>query len=422
MKQTKKGKAWDTLIEPTSVAGNSVRGDGHSTRADGLWERHEERGKYDTGDSRGHHCGHDCCHDCCHDCGDNRGHDGGHHPRHDWRTRRVDRRPRCEANKKAGHIRFLTGYGYFPSVSVGEVIVASEKGWFKAMCLDVEVIPSLPGESMTLLSANEVQFAAHDFASEAAGVSQGADVKMVLTYGWAPITTLLVPADSPITKLEEFKGKVIATANGDVGTPIETMLATVGLKQGVDYEAQASGYDPFVITQAGIAGKASYRSADPYQLKAGGVDTRAFNPEDYGVPDTFGSILASGEFIRNNPTAAEDFIRAEVYAWAYSIQDSNTAELVGYSQKLTEGDFDAAQETNRWTVERNLCLDHTLKGHPYGWMDPTIVQKEMDGIQNSGVLAQAPKGEDLFTNDLIDAVYDSSGQVIWPGPMGTAGG
>lgn len=325
---------------------------------------------------------------------------------------------RCQANKDAGEIIFLTGYGYFPSVSVADVITAQEKGYFEEMCLDVSILPSLPGESMALLSANEVQFAAHSFGATAAGVSQGAHVVTVLCYGWVPIQTLIVPADSPIETLEQFDGTVIATTSGSTGVPIRTMLGTVGLIEGDDYLAQASGFDPFVITQDGIDGKASYRSSDPYQLAQGGVETRAFNPEDYGVTATFGSILASKEFVEKHPTAAEDFVRAVLNGWAYAIDDAHTEEVIGFSRELTEGDFNDEAETFRWTTERDLSIGSRPEGHPYGWMDEALIQKELDSIADAAVLESVPAAADLYTNDLVDSVYDESGAVIWPGPIG----
>jgi NitT/TauT family transport system substrate-binding protein len=325
---------------------------------------------------------------------------------------------RCAANQEAGHIIFLTGYGYFPSLSVADVITAQEKGYFEEMCLDVEILPSLPGESMALLSANEVQFAAHSFGATAAGVAQGANVVTVLCYGWAPIQTLVVPVDSPIETLEQFEGTTIATTSGSVGVPIQTMLGTVGLVEGEDYLAQASGFDPFVITQEGIAGKASYRSNDPFQLAQGGVETRAFNPEDYGVTATFASILASREFVEENPSAAEDFVRAVLHGWEYAMDDANTEEIIGFSRALTEGDFNDEGETFRWTTERDLAIATHLEGHPYGWMDAALIQQEVDSIEAAGVLEDPPAAEELFTNDLVDAVHDESGTVIWPGPIG----
>jgi len=283
--------------------------------------------------------------------------------------------------------------------------------------LKVDIQPSLPGESMVLVSANNVQFAANSFGSIARGVDQGADVAAVINYGWVAIQSLIVLKDSPIQKLADFKGTTIASTAGDVGVPIAAMLATAGLKKGVDYKEQATGFDPFVIKQGGIAGKAGYTSNDPDTLKRGGVETRLFKPQDFGATATFGSIIGSNKFIKKNPTAAEDFVRAVLKGWAYAIDPKNTAEVIGFSKNLTKGDFDVAHETYRWETERDLAISSLPSGLPYGKIDVKILAQEMAFIVQAKLLTKIPDMETLYTNALVDAVYAPDKTVIWPGPI-----
>ena len=49
---------------------------------------------------------------------------------------------RCDANKAAGTITYLSGFDFSASASIVEVIVAEHKGYFDDMCLDVELKPS----------------------------------------------------------------------------------------------------------------------------------------------------------------------------------------------------------------------------------------------------------------------------------------
>ena len=66
---------------------------------------------------------------------------------------------RCEANKAAGRITYLSGFDFSASASIVEVIVAEDKGYFDDMCLDVELKPSFSVANYTLVAANESQFA-----------------------------------------------------------------------------------------------------------------------------------------------------------------------------------------------------------------------------------------------------------------------
>lgn len=324
---------------------------------------------------------------------------------------------RCEANKAAGTITFTTGYGFFPSVSVFDVITADQKGYFDEMCLDVDVQPSLPGEALVLLTADKIQFSANSFGSIAKGYEQGADIMTLLNYGWKPINVLIVPEDSPIKEPADFKGTTIATTNGDVGVPIQSMLGTAGLVQGEDYTPLAAGYDPFVIEQDGIAGLAGYRSNNPDTLARAGVTTRLIKPEDYGVQASFGAIVASGRFVRDHPTAAEDFIRAVLHGWEYAIQPANADEVVGFSQTLTEGDFDFDHEMYRFTTERDFAIDSNPEGNPYGHLLPDLIQTEIDDLVTNGVLEGEMDAAVLYTNDVIDRIYGGGTTAVWPGPI-----
>jgi hypothetical protein len=51
-------------------------------------------------------------------------------------------------------------------------------------------------------------------------------------------------------------------------------------------------------------------------------------------------------------------------------------------------------------------------------MDEALIQAELDSIADAEVLESVPAATELYTNDLVDSVYDESGAVIWPGPMG----
>jgi NitT/TauT family transport system substrate-binding protein len=51
---------------------------------------------------------------------------------------------RCEANRAAGTISYLTGFDYAATASIVEVLVADAKGYFDELCLDVDIAASAP--------------------------------------------------------------------------------------------------------------------------------------------------------------------------------------------------------------------------------------------------------------------------------------
>ena len=62
---------------------------------------------------------------------------------------------RCAANQAAGTITYLSSFDYAAAASIVEVIVAEQKGYFDALCLDVEMASSFSTANYPLISAND---------------------------------------------------------------------------------------------------------------------------------------------------------------------------------------------------------------------------------------------------------------------------
>ena len=65
---------------------------------------------------------------------------------------------RCEANKAAGTITYLSSFDFAAAASIVEVLVAEERGYFDELCLDVEIQPSFSTANYPLVAANDAQF------------------------------------------------------------------------------------------------------------------------------------------------------------------------------------------------------------------------------------------------------------------------
>ena len=66
---------------------------------------------------------------------------------------------RCAANEAAGTITYLTGFDFAATASIVDVIVADANGYYDAMCLDVEIQPSVSTANDPLVAENDAQFA-----------------------------------------------------------------------------------------------------------------------------------------------------------------------------------------------------------------------------------------------------------------------
>src|SRR5712691_1907343 len=86
--------------------------------------------------------------------------------------------------------------------------IATKLGWFKAGGIEVELVP-LPGSTdcTTNLATREVMFALPSVEPLAVVRPQGVKAKIYYTAYQGNIYGIAVPADSPIKKIEDLRGK-----------------------------------------------------------------------------------------------------------------------------------------------------------------------------------------------------------------------
>src|SRR5678815_3790620 len=65
---------------------------------------------------------------------------------------------RCDANKKAGKITYLSGFDFAASASIVDVVIAKDKGYYDKMCLDVDLKSSFSTANYPLVASNTAQF------------------------------------------------------------------------------------------------------------------------------------------------------------------------------------------------------------------------------------------------------------------------
>ncbi|HZX54719.1 MAG TPA: ABC transporter substrate-binding protein, partial [Ilumatobacteraceae bacterium] len=219
---------------------------------------------------------------------------------------------RCEANKAAGKITYLSSFDFSASASIVEVLVAKQKGYFDDMCLDVDLKASFSTENYPLIAANEAQFSSGGSFSEVVDYAGRNDAGFVTLSvdGRTGIDALIVK-DGQSADLSDLKGKTIGV-KGAITPSVAAMLKKAGLTEGTDYQtALLDGFDPKVhIAIPEIIGFPGFKSNEPLQLEAAGIPFKLYDPANYGIPGSFGVLYTNSTFLKDFPTATADFMRA----------------------------------------------------------------------------------------------------------------
>ena len=329
---------------------------------------------------------------------------------------------RCEANRAAGTITYLSSFDFAAAASIVEVLVAEERGYFDELCLDVETQASFSTANYPLIAANDAQFSSGGSFSEVVtfAAANDADFVAVAVEGRTAIDSLIVKPGAAAT-LEDLREATIGV-KGKLTPSIAAMLAGAGLIEGADYETVAvEGFDPIAhIAIPSIVGFPGYKSNEPGQLDRSGIDFSLFDPTEYDVPGSFGVLYTNRTFLTEHPSAAQDFVRAAMAGLADAIADPAAASAIAVELINASGNpnfLSPEGETFRWETESQLIVDTTPDGMGVGVPDAMVLQEELDTYAEVGLFgdSETPTAEDWIDASTISSVYADDGSIIWPG-------
>ena len=176
---------------------------------------------------------------------------------------------------------------WFVNPDHAPLIVAQEKGFFKAVGLEVELIapadPSLPPK---LVAAGKADLAVSYQPQLHVQVGQGLPLIRIGTLVSTPLNSLVVLRDGPIKKIADLKGKKVGFS---VGGFEDALLQTMLVKHGLTLKDVELINVNFSLSPALIAGTVdavigAFRNFELNQMDIIKRPGRAFFPEEEGVP------------------------------------------------------------------------------------------------------------------------------------------
>lgn len=326
---------------------------------------------------------------------------------------------RCDANKAAGTIKYLSGFDFAAASSIVDPVFAEAQGYYEALCLDVQLVSGSSTENYAVVADNQAQFASGGSFSEVAEFASGnnADLVAMSVEGRTAIDTLII-TDPSVTSIADIEGKKLGVKFA-LPRSIAAMLASQGLVEGENFETVLlDGFDPTVhATVPGIVGFPGWKSNEPGQLDAAGISHTLIDPADYDVPGSFGVIYSNQQFISEHPTAAEDFMRATMMALADAIADPAAAAEACVTKITENGNpfyLSPEGETARCSVESALVSGAVTAAAPAGVPQLDLLNAEVKAYATLGMFGGAAPAIDAYVSNIAAGLYDADGAVIWP--------
>lgn len=320
---------------------------------------------------------------------------------------------RCAKNQAAGKITYITGYYSQASVGILEEIAAADLGYYRDLCLDV-TIEQGNGDTAgnaKLVAAGTAQLSSLGNATEVLTArGNGSDVVGIATMGHVPIATLMTMPD--VTDLKQLDGTTLGQ-KGELPAPIEAMLVKAGVDVGSIKQVVVK-YDPSILPRGQVRSLTGFKSNEPDLLAAQGVKITQWNPEDFDVSGSFGAMSANRAFVRDHPTAAQDFMRASLHAFEHC--RTAAEECVDLAAKRdTLGSYDVKHNQEVWATESELVVDSTPDGQPIGFLDLPATEAEAADAVTAKQLKKVPDVAKAFDGATLAAIHDGT-KLLWPAP------
>jgi len=324
---------------------------------------------------------------------------------------------RCQANRDAGTITFVTGFDFAAAAGIAEIIMADAEGFFEELCLEVEIQPGFAPSNGAIAIAGQAQFGMAGSFSELVNnnVAGDGDLVAVLHWGRTAIEAIVLPEGTEASTFEALCGSLIGI-KGDLPYSLQAAIALSGVDRGCFDEVLLEGFDPIGHLDLGIDALPVYKSNEINTLDAAGVAYTVLDPLDFDVPSSFGISFTTRSFIDAYPTVAEDVVRALIKGFEAASADPEAAVAAAFQHIDAAGNpLFLAQEAElfRWRVESGLILDLAPEGVGVGIPDVSLLGAEIETMVDAGVFAELPNWRAMVDADIAAQLYDGA-ILAWP--------
>lgn len=290
---------------------------------------------------------------------------------------------------------------YTPNTNHTGIYLAKEKGYYKDLGIDLDILQPSDSDSATLVASEKAQF----------GVSYQEDVTYALTREKDPlpvkaIATIIqhntsgfaAPADKKIKTAKDFEGKTY----GGWGSPSEEAIIKLAMeKKGADFSklnrVDIGQDDYFTATKknidfawifeawTGVEAKLKNMNLDYIPIKD--IDPAL----DYYTP----ILITNNKTIKENPDLVKKFMKATSKGYEEAIKDPAAAAEI-LSKAVPELDKDLVKASQDYLAK--LYKDDAPR---WGEMKADVWKNYAKFMQDNGLIKKPLNVDEAFTNEFL---------------------
>lgn len=304
--------------------------------------------------------------------------------------------PASTTPQELEHIRLPMGY--IPNVQFAPFYVAVDKGYYREVGLEIEFDYIFETDGVTLVGADDLQFAL--VSGEQVLLARAQELPVVYVLGWwqdYPVG-VVAKVDQGIQSPSDLAGKRIGLPGlfGASYIGLRALLDEAGLEEDDvvldsigfnQVEALATDQDQAVVI---------YANNEPIQLKSLGYEIDLIKVADYVQ-------LASNGLITNEATIAAnpDLVRRMVQATLRGVADTlaNPDEAFEISKKYVENLDQVDQAIQREVLDASIAF---WQAEQLGYSPPSAWENMQEILLDMGLLTQRLDLKQAFSNEFID--------------------
>ncbi len=287
--------------------------------------------------------------------------------------------------------------GYIPNIQFAPLYVAIDKGYFKDAGIEIEFDYSLETDAVSLVGANNMQFAVVSGEQVLLARAQGLPIVYVCAWYQKYPVAVISKVDQGIKTTADLRGKKIGLPGlfGANYIGLDALLFSAGLTE-KDVTLDSIGFNQVAAIAADKDQAASvYTANEPIQLESQGYKLNEIRVAD-AVELASNGIITNEQTLSKNP----DLVRRMVGAFLKGLSDTiaNPDEAYNISKKYVPNLDKQDRATQMEILNKSIGL---WKADRLGWSDPKAWQNMQDTLLKMALLKQPLELNKAFTNEFV---------------------
>lgn len=293
------------------------------------------------------------------------------------------------------HIRLPMGY--VPNVQYAPFYIAVEKGYYRQAGLEIEFDYSFETDGVSLVGANELQFAV--VSGEQVLLARAQGLPVVYVFAWWQEYPVAVASlkETPLRSPEDLAGKKIGIPGlfGASYVGLRALLNAGGLSE-EDITLDVIGFNQVEALTAGQEDAVVvYANNEPVQLRHLGYEINVLRVADY-VKLASNGLISNESTIQNNADLVQRMVQATLKGLREAINDPEQAYEIckKYVEGLEDLDRDAQMQILLASIE-------FWKAEQLGISEEEAWNNMHQVLMEMGLLTQPLDVHMAFTNQFV---------------------